>query len=156
MRDYSTMPYPDESYLHSDCNRLIEEEKSYDKAEMRIQHDKLFSNLNEDQLDVYNSIIKRVESGSGGMFFVYGIGGCGKTYLWKTLCARLRSEGKIVLPVACSGIAAVLLPGGRTSHSRFNIPLKLDRHCVANIKHGSDIAELIKQTSLVIWDEAPM
>lgn len=27
---------------------------------------------------------------------------------------------------------------------------------MANIKHGSDIAELIKKTSLVIWDEAPM
>lgn len=67
----------------------------------------------------------------------------------------MRSEGKIVLLVA-SGIAATLLPGGRTAHSRFHIPLKLDRYSVAGIKHGSDISELIKHTSLVIWDEAPM
>ncbi|KAL8125876.1 hypothetical protein AgCh_013252 [Apium graveolens] len=57
---------------------------------------------------------------------------------------RVISEEKIVLTVESSGIAAVLLPGGRTAHSKFHIPIKLDHICVANIKHGSDIAELIK------------
>lgn len=156
LRDYSTMPFPDESFMHNSCNRLIQEETGYDKADMKTQHDKLFSNLNTDQLEVYNEIIESVNSGNGGMFFVYGSGGCGKTFLWKTLCYRLRSEGKIVLPVASSRIAAVLLPGGRTAHSRFQIPIKLDQYSIASIKHGSDIAELIKQTSLIIWDEAPM
>ena len=48
------------------------------------------------------------------------------------------------------------MPGGRTAHSRFHIPLKIDRHSIAGIKHGSPLAELIKQTSLIIWDEAPI
>ena len=61
-----------------------------------------------------------------GFFFVHGSGGCGKTFLWKTLCCGLRSQGKIVLPVVSSGIAATLLPGGRTTYSRFHILLKLD------------------------------
>ncbi|XP_074336932.1 uncharacterized protein LOC141674107 [Apium graveolens] len=91
-----------------------------------------------------------------GVFFVYGSGGCGKTFLWQTLCYRLRSEGKIVLPVASCGIVAVLLPGGRTAHSGFHIPLKLDQDSTAGIRHGTDIAELIQQTDLIIWDEAPM
>lgn len=150
------MPFPEECYLQSAINRLIEEETSYDKAVMKEEHGKLHSNLNADQLHVYNSVLEAINKGEGGLFFVYGSGGCGKTFLWNTLCCRLRSEGKIVLPVASSGIAATLLPGGRTAHSRFHIPLKLDRYCVAGIKHGSDIAELIKNTSLVIWDEAPM
>ena len=60
------------------------------------------------------------------------------------------------MPVASSGIAATLLPGGRTAHSRFKIPLKLDEDSTCSISHNSDIAELIKQTSLIIWDEAPM
>lgn len=150
------MLYPDEAFLQNSCNRLIEEETSYDKVDMKTQHDRLHSNLNTEQFKVYQSIITSVNSQYGGLYFVYGSGGCGKTYLWKTLCCRLRSEGKIVLPVASSGIAAVLLPGGRTAHSRFQIPIKLDQYSVAGIKHGSDIAELIKKTSLIIWDEAPM
>ncbi|XP_074377008.1 uncharacterized protein LOC141718524 [Apium graveolens] len=63
---------------------------------------------------------------------------------------------KIVLPVASSGIAAVLLPGGRTAHSRFHLPLILDTTSTAGIKHGIEIAELLQNTSLIIWDEEPM
>ncbi|XP_074374178.1 uncharacterized protein LOC141714563 [Apium graveolens] len=40
-------------------------------------------------------------------------------------------EHKIVLSIASCGIAVVLLPGGRTAHSRFHIPLKLDENCSA-------------------------
>ncbi|XP_074342152.1 uncharacterized protein LOC141679588 [Apium graveolens] len=65
-------------------------------------------------------------------------------------------EGKIVLPVAGSGIAATLLPGGRTTHSRFKISLKLDQSSITGIKHCTYIAELMQHTSLIIWNEAPM
>ncbi|XP_017217100.2 uncharacterized protein LOC108194658 [Daucus carota subsp. sativus] len=97
-----------------------------------------------------------VEQKEGKIFFVYGSGGCGKTFLWRTLISKLRSQGDIVLPVASSGIAATLLPGGRTAHSRFKIPIILDDYSICNIAHDSDIAELIKETKLIIWDEAPM
>lgn len=46
-------------------------------------------------------------------------------HLWKAITTKLRSEGKIVLAVASCGIAALLLQGGRTAHSRFHIPLIL-------------------------------
>ncbi|XP_074342789.1 uncharacterized protein LOC141680465 [Apium graveolens] len=90
------------------------------------------------------------------LFFVYGSGGCGKTYLWKIMITKLRSESKIVLPVASSGIAPTLMPGGRTAHSRFKIPIILDDHSTCAISHKADIAQLIQQTSVIIWDEAPM
>lgn len=156
MKDYPNMPFPESLYMHSSSNSLIEEETSYNKAAMKEEHDKLFSSLNAEQLTVYTSVLDSMNQSAGRLFFVYGSGGCGKTFLWNTLCTRLRSEGKIVLPVASSGIAATLLPGGRTAHSRFHIPLKLDRNSISGIKHGTDIAELIKNTILVIWDEAPM
>lgn len=63
---------------------------------------------------------------------------------------------RIVLPVATSGIAATLLPGGRTAHSRFKIPIDLHEHSMCDIKPRTMLAELIEQTSLIIWDEAPM
>ncbi|XP_074352922.1 uncharacterized protein LOC141692081 [Apium graveolens] len=137
-------------------NRLIAEEVSYNVKEMKVEHDKLYSNLNVEQQRVYDSVINNVNSKKGGIFFVHRSGGCGKTFLWKTLIFHLRSEKKIVLHVASSGIAAVLLPGGRTTHSRFLIPLDSDEYTIAGICHGTDIAELLQYTSLIIWDEAPM
>ncbi|XP_074361416.1 uncharacterized protein LOC141701678 [Apium graveolens] len=83
-------------------------------------------------------------------------GGCGKTFVWKMIIYKLRSLGLIILPVASSGIAATLMLGGRTAHSRFKIPIVLDDCSSCAINHDSDIAELIKHTSLIIWDEAPM
>lgn len=87
---------------------------------------------------------------------MYGSGGCGKTFLWKMLCCWLRSEGKIVLPVASFRIAATLLPDRRITHSRFHIPLNLEQYSTCGMKHGTCIAELMQQTSLIIWDEDPM
>ena len=63
----------------------------------------------------------------------------GKTYLWRALISHLRSENKFVLVVASSGIASLLLPDGRTAHSKFKIPI-----------------DIIRSTDLIIWDEAPM
>ncbi|XP_074358101.1 uncharacterized protein LOC141697564 [Apium graveolens] len=58
--------------------------------------------------------------------------------------------------VTSSGIAATLMPGGRTAHSRFKIPIVIDEHSMCSISHTSDIVELIKRTNLIIWDEAHM
>ncbi|XP_024013969.1 uncharacterized protein LOC112088047 [Eutrema salsugineum] len=80
----------------------------------------------------------------------------GKTHLWKILSAAIRSKGQIVLNVASSGIAALLLPGGRTAHSRFGIPLNPDELSTCNMHPGSDLAALVAEASLIIWDEAPM
>ena len=132
------------------------DETSYHVKVMEDEFSKLFPNCNPEQLSVYNAVMESVNNGTGGLFFVYDSGGCRKTYVWKTLIYKLRSEGKIVLPVASSSIAATLMPGGRTAHSRFKIPIVLDEESSCSIAHNSDIAELIKRTSLIIWDEAPM
>jgi hypothetical protein len=50
---------------------------------------------------------------------VYGSGGTNKTFVWTTLLSCLRGQGKIMLVIASSGIASLLLLGGRTAHSRF-------------------------------------
>ena len=68
----------------------------------------------------------------------------------------LKLEKKIVLAVASSGVASLLLPNGRTAHSRFKIPLDIDETSICDIKRGTILAELLIETSLVIWDEAIM
>ncbi|XP_025635794.1 uncharacterized protein [Arachis hypogaea] len=55
-----------------------------------------------------------------------------------------------------SGIAATLLPGGRTAHSRFKIPINAEPSSICNISKQSDLAKLIRQTTAIFWDEAPM
>ncbi|XP_042022836.1 ATP-dependent DNA helicase pif1-like [Salvia splendens] len=88
--------------------------------------------------------------------FRMGNGCIGKTFIWKFLSAEIRSKGDIVLNVASSGIASLLLPGGRTVHSRFKIPIIVNEDSMCNIKPGSALAELIVRAKLIIWDEAPM
>ncbi|XP_035840188.1 uncharacterized protein LOC110913743 [Helianthus annuus] len=72
------------------------------------------------------------------------------------LTEEQRSKGQIVLNVASSGIASLLLSGGRTAHSRFRIPLNLTEDLVCHIKPDGDVARLLHETNLIIWDEAPM
>lgn len=64
--------------------------------------------------------------------------------------------GEIVIAVASSDIAALLIPGGRTTHSRFHIPLIIHESSSCNITHDSDLAGLIARARLIIWDKAPM
>ncbi|XP_076904031.1 uncharacterized protein LOC143559294 [Bidens hawaiensis] len=97
-----------------------------------------------------------VQQNKGGVFFVYGYGGTGKTYLWNTLSTVIRSKGEIVLTVASSGIASLLLTGGRTRHSRFHIPINLNEDSTCYMDPGTDEAQLLEKTKLIIWDEDPM
>ncbi|KAF7835652.1 zinc finger BED domain-containing protein RICESLEEPER 2-like [Senna tora] len=78
-----------------------------------------------------------------------------KTFIWNTLTCALRSRGDIVLAVASSGIAFQLIPGRRTAHSRFAIPLDCNENSTCNIMQVSDLGNLLIHTKLIIWDEAP-
>ncbi|XP_074353358.1 uncharacterized protein LOC141692425 [Apium graveolens] len=156
LKKFDQLPQPPRSYLNNGTNNLIIEKTSYDTRKMEYETAKLLQDCTEEQRKIYDAVIQSIDTNVGGIFFVYGSGGCGKTFLWRTLIFKLRSQGKIVLPVASSGIAAILMPGGRTAHSRFKIPIVLDECSICNIAHDSDVAQLIKQTQLIIWDEAPM
>ena len=64
--------------------------------------------------------------------------------------------GKIALAVALSGIAAKLLVGGRTAHSHFKIPIPVNESSICSISLQSQDAKLMKEASLIIWDEVMM
>ena len=65
-------------------------------------------------------------------------------------------KGLIVLSVASSGIAALLLRMGKTTHAMFNVPLDVNEISVCLISKQFELEEPIRETSLIIWDEAPM
>ena len=70
--------------------------------------------------------------------------------------AQVRSQSQIALGLASSGIAALLLPGGRTVHSRLKVPIDINELSVCNIPKQSSLAQLIKRTRFLVWDEACM
>ncbi|CAL1360160.1 unnamed protein product [Linum trigynum] len=153
--DIPGMPIPNCNTFDR-ANRLLAEELSYNRSSMSTEFEKNFPKLNHDQRVAYDQIMESINTNNGKCFFIEGFGGSGKTFLWKVISAKLRSEGRIVLCVATSGIAALLMDGGRTAHSRFRIPIKLNPTSTCDIYQGSDVADLHQNASLIIWDEAPM
>ncbi|GJU04975.1 DNA helicase [Tanacetum coccineum] len=125
------------------CGSATPEELLSERVQIPDYH------LNDDSLQGYT--LYEME-----LIFVYGHGGTGKTFLWKTIISSLRSEGKIVLAVASSGIASLLLPSGRTAHSRFKLPLELTEESLCRITKNTQLGKLLADANLIIWDEAPM
>ena len=64
--------------------------------------------------------------------------------------------GKTVLCIASTGIAALLLPSSRTSHSQFKILIDLYKTSTCGITKNSQAADLLCKVDLIIWDEVPM
>ncbi|GJZ04023.1 replication protein A 70 kDa DNA-binding subunit C-like protein [Tanacetum coccineum] len=81
-------------------------------------------------------------------------GGTWKSFLYNTIIARLRIERKIVLAVASSGIAALLLPGGRTAHRRFIIPLEFNQW-VLSVGNGNVPAKAKDREDEPTWIQIP-
>ncbi|XP_010484923.1 PREDICTED: uncharacterized protein LOC104763216 [Camelina sativa] len=149
------MPKPDRSVMDNNENRLLIDERNYKRDEQVKNYHRLLRMATDEQKSVLE-IISAVNRNKGGMFFVHGFGGTGKTFLWSILGADIRSRGDIVLNVASSGIVALLMEGGRTAHSRFSIPIHVDEYTTCSIDVNSHLADLIREARLIIWDEAPM
>jgi len=90
------------------------------------------------------------------MFFLHSAGGCRKTFVCNTIASAVRAQGKFSLCIASSGIASLLLEGGKTAHSTFKIPLQVNHMSTCNIGHNSYMYQEICRTSIIIWDEVPM
>ena len=156
LQDWDTMPHIHTNWGAILGNRLIQEQHIYDRVQQQRLAEQHIPNLNPDQKAAFDKILYAITERTGETFFLHGPGGTGKTYLYNTLCYKLRSDNKIVLCVASSGIAALLLKGGRTAHSCFKVPIPIHESSFCNIPKRSNLADLIRITDLVIWDEAPM
>jgi hypothetical protein len=160
-RNYLPVPTVNFDTFSDILNRLLREEMSYtitpDEAQLA------WNKLNPDQLNAAERIMATVNSNNdnefgtpGALFFLNWAGGTGKTMVQNTIMQKLRSEKNVALAVASSGIVSTLLQGGRTTHSRFKIPLDLDATSLCGIKKGTNLAELIKRAQVIFWDESPI
>ena len=157
LSDFPSMPQSHGNWSHTLDNRLISQQLNYDHETEDSTAQRLISNSNEDQRHAFNHILLSITSKQGKIFFVDGFGGCGKTYLYQTICHAVRAQNTIILCVASTGLACLLLPGGQTAHSMFKIPIDLlDGNSVCHIPKESLRADLIRMTEAVIFDECLM
>ncbi|CAF4493388.1 unnamed protein product [Rotaria sp. Silwood2] len=128
------------------------------EEELRVgQH--MYEALNENQRQAADEILEayyRRSVTTASCLFIDGPGGTGKTHLYNTLCRLFKGQGVRVLAVAWTGIAANLLPEGRTAHSHFKLPVPLLETSTSSIRPNIKEAVVIRKADVLIWDEAPM
>eukprot|EP00889_Picochlorum_renovo_P006318 jgi/Picre1/33348/NNA_008672.t1 len=129
--------------------------------------------LNQQQRAAFDQILEAVNACESGrssgchVFFLDGIGGSGKTFLYKTLLMKLRKQSQeerergehpIAVAMASNGLPAQLLPNGTTVHRRFRLPVQDDfdgEQLICNVARQSHEADLLRRARLIVWDEAP-
>ena len=169
LKDFPAMrvppPAPEAFDLEGAAAAPARERAAWAPAQQLLIAERAKPLLNEGQLAAWDAIAGPLERrardlepllGESRMLFVNGPAGTGKTFFFDALLASVRGRGRIALAVASSGIAAQLLPGGTTAHSRLKIPLKIAVDSVLNAKKQSALAELLRHTDLLVWDELPM
>ncbi|XP_028110161.1 uncharacterized protein LOC114308706 [Camellia sinensis] len=154
--DFPPMPQPTANWSATVGNRLIFEHQQLHDEAQQIDVQITIDRLNNGQQTAYNAITSSAFESKGTIFFLNGGAGTGKTFLYNTIALKCRSLGHIVVAVASSGIASLLLVGGRTAHSTFSIPLDVLENSVCGFSKQSLQAELFRETKLIIWDEVPM
>ncbi|KAL6574843.1 hypothetical protein OROMI_012128 [Orobanche minor] len=117
LRDYESMPYPDITYFAAPDNLLISDELNYDTVSLAEEHDGLVSNLTDEQRGVYNMIMTAVDGNNGGVFFLYGHGGCNTP---KTLRAYYSAEGSN--PLESTRLNHINDDRSRNNHTRPDNP----------------------------------
>lgn len=144
--------------MHDAFNQELRRETQYDSEALKETVKRKIPLLNQQQKYVYDTLMKVVNDETGGIFFLDAPGGTGKTFLISLILATIRSQNRIALALASSGIAATLLEGGRTAHSALKLPLSMQtiETPTCNLSRNSAMAEVLKESKLIVWDECTM
>lgn len=164
LANYPHMPIPPAAHRPIGAHApYLDDHLRYDRPALAARVARDVPLLNPGQRELYVQIMSAVgnplnlQGRHSNAFFLDSPGGCGKTHLFNLLLASVRSEGRVGLGTATSGIAALLLDGGGTAHSRFGIPIVIsDKEKLSSIKIQHDKGKLLQMASIIIWDEAPM
>ncbi|KAF9218269.1 hypothetical protein BS17DRAFT_655803, partial [Gyrodon lividus] len=134
--DFPDMPRSQMNWAAMEGNQLIAKQLAYDHNVLKQRVDQAVPTLNAEQRGIYDEVLETVchNQQNASSYFLHSAGGCGKTYLCNLIAAAVCAQGKIVLCVASSGIASLLLSGGQTAHSRFKIPIPIHEASTCNIK----------------------
>ena len=104
-----------------------------------------YSQLNIEQkamVDYVLSLLITNNFDDARCLYIDGPGGKGKTFIYTKLYYLLQSLEKIVSTMAFTGIAATLLPNGKTVHKTLGLPVPLYDDSNSNIKAQSKEADI--------------
>jgi hypothetical protein len=161
LADFPNMPLP-QGPVHGQSwedildNFLLAQQLDYNPEQQRRMVAHNLAMFNDRQRNVYDAVLDSVNNDRGKCLFIHSAGGCGKTFVCNTIAAAVRAENQVTLCVASSGIASLLLEGGRTAHSTFKIPIPITETSIAKIKKNSKMHQVLENTKIIIWDEVPM
>ena len=157
--EHFRIPRPPASVARNKVQEELWMNRMFDYSDLQTNLDK----LNRGQQQAYDAIMAAVEAAWDGgpahqnLFFLDGVGGSGKTFLYKCLLAAVRARGGIALAMASNGLPALLLPNATTAHRRFALPVTgmVTPDVSCGIDKHSDKAEILRQAKVIVWDEAP-
>ncbi|XP_049316968.1 uncharacterized protein LOC125779739 [Bactrocera dorsalis] len=144
--------------MHDLMDQELQREQQFNCDELIEFVQSNIDKLNDQQNYVYQTILQGVSDNTGGLYFLDALGGTGKTFIITLILAAIRSQKKIALALASSGIAAILLDGGRTAHSALKLPLNMQvsETPTCNISRNSAMGKVLKQVAIILWDECTM
>jgi hypothetical protein len=155
LSDFPPMPLPLLNWAVAG-NSLLQEQLNYNHLDLFEQVEYNMERFNPEQRLAYDAVMDSVINNKGKIFFLHSAGGGGKTFVCITIASAVRSKAKVALCVASSGIASLLLPGGRTAHSQLKIPINPHEASTCKIDKNTLLHDVILETAIIIWDEAPM
>ena len=105
-------------------NKLLRDETNYNRDELTKTIEDGRRMATEEHRNFLDSVMAHVQNKTTKIFLLEGEGGSGKSFISQVVLAETRlRHNTVALGVASSGLAAQLLSGGRTAHSRFKIPV---------------------------------
>ncbi|XP_019188939.1 PREDICTED: uncharacterized protein LOC109183302 [Ipomoea nil] len=126
LKYYPPMPIPTTDNSRLFQNHLVFEELCYNREQLKEDAEVLCAKLTEEQSLIYDTVIQDIADNKGGLFFCYGYGGTGKTFLWRALSAAVRCKDSTCNIKQCSDLAELLI---KTSLIIWDEAPMMHKHC---------------------------
>jgi hypothetical protein len=155
---FPTMPIIDTGSIARNVDEV-------DKVIEERIYNEMYESMNDKQKEIMNEIIRLLKDKSAFItlangrrtrcIFIMGAGGVGKTYIYVALYHYCRWQGYSGHNTSYSGIAANLLPEGRTLHNLFKLSVPVLSDSNSSIEPGGKEAREIVESDYLLIDEAP-
>lgn len=150
---YSKFPKIQDIRPEEHLERLLRENRLITNEDFPQRLEKTLKSFNREQMVVYELMLGTIISKTPKIYFLNGAGGSGKSYICNILTDKLRYLGLVVINVASTGCASILMNNGNTIHTAFKIPIPIFEDSCCNIKMQSSLASFIKLAAVIWIDE---
>lgn len=126
------------------------------------QGEALYAALNQGQKEFVDEVLRclfdpdRCRNVNSRCYSLTGEGGTGKSHCYLVIYHLARARNLRVVCMASTGVAATLLPEGKTVHKAFvvDVPTYSDSDC--NVAVGTKAADELSRADVFLWDEISM